>query len=102
VRPCALRAAGITHHVCCPSDLADNIGSGEVMETMKVHRLYPLGIECAHCERWHRLKDAAEHAEEFHPDCEYCAAEAKLCRALMHDAAVAVQSRGWPASTLGG
>ena len=100
MRRCALRAAGVTHHVCCPGQEAGILDGGEVSD-MKVHRLYPLGIECAHCERWHRLKDAYEHAEEFHPECEYCAAEAKLCRALLHDAAVAVSSRGWPTFTLG-
>jgi hypothetical protein len=54
------------------------------------HRLFPLGLECAHCERWHCLVDAIEHAEEFHSECPSCMNETQLSRALLSEATVAV------------
>lgn len=51
-----------------------------------VHRLFPLGMECAHCERWYGLRDAIEHAKQFHSDCNFCYAERSLAQSLLNDA----------------
>jgi hypothetical protein len=52
----------------------------------KPHRLFPLGIWCAHCETWHALKEAIEHAERLHPDCASCRIEQMLSRDLLDEA----------------
>ena len=50
------------------------------------HTLFPLGILCAHCHRWHNLAGTIDHVEQWHPDCSTCRVEVDLARELLREA----------------
>jgi len=54
------------------------------------HKLFPLGLRCCHCHRWHDLSDAIQHVALFHPECPSCGLEKMLCEALLEEAAEAL------------
>ena len=54
------------------------------------HKLFPLGMLCCHCHRWHDLSDAIQHVQLFHPECVGCALETELGRSLLKEAAEAI------------
>ena len=53
---------------------------------LDVHKPFPLGMFCAHCEMWHGLVDAITHREIQHPRCRTCLLEHELAVALCDEA----------------
>ncbi len=56
------------------------------------HRLFPLGLECPHCNKWHGLRDAIRHRRQLHADCDMCKAEMDLAMSLHREATAAVST----------
>lgn len=59
---------------------------------MEQHRLFPLGLNDAHCHCWRKLEDAIKHIDEQHQQCLSCQAERLLCLALLEEAAESVRT----------
>jgi hypothetical protein len=57
---------------------------------MTVHKFFPLGLRCAHCDRWHDLPYSITHSQLVHPDCVSCKSEAMLSQAILDEAADAL------------
>lgn len=58
------------------------------------HKLFPLGLNCAHCATWRSLEDAIHHIDQAHPDCANCGAERGLAAALVEKAIDSVRMAG--------
>jgi hypothetical protein len=59
-----------------------------------VHRLFPVGIECCHCERWFRLDTALEHLKLHQAKCGFCEADMQLVEDMITDFRAALRDFG--------
>ena len=59
---------------------------------MPEHRVFPFGLECAHCQKWHDLRYAIVHVKLLHHDCASCQAEIMLSEQLLDEAEQALSA----------